>query len=78
VTEVTELLRAAHGNGVRDWPGGQCRCDASAAAPYDPDRRAPGVMLPQITAAAGDCSRTRRNASREQSSRIDRAMIGEL
>ena len=33
---------------VRQWPVGASMCDQSAAAPYDPDRRAPGVMLDQI------------------------------
>ena len=33
---------------VRLWPGDASQCDRSAAAPYDPDRRASGVMLSQI------------------------------
>ncbi len=33
---------------VRRWPADPTACDQSAAAPYDPDRRAPGVMLEQI------------------------------
>jgi WD40 repeat protein/tRNA A-37 threonylcarbamoyl transferase component Bud32 len=33
---------------VRQWPADRSNCDESAAAPYDPDRRAPGVMLGQI------------------------------
>jgi len=33
---------------VRHWPMGGSRCDESAAAPYDPDRRAPGVTIDQI------------------------------
>ena len=32
---------------VRQWSG-QSKCDQSAAAPYDPVRRAPGVMLDRI------------------------------
>jgi WD40 repeat protein/TPR repeat protein len=32
----------------RRWPSGQSKCDAAAAAPYDPDRRGAGVMLDQI------------------------------
>jgi TPR repeat protein len=33
---------------VRQWPADATTCDQAAAAPYDPDRRAPGVMLQQI------------------------------
>jgi WD40 repeat protein/serine/threonine protein kinase len=33
---------------VRSWPADRSRCDDSAAAPYDPDRRAPGVPLDRI------------------------------
>jgi len=33
---------------VRQWPASKDKCEESAAAPYDPDRRAPGVMLDQI------------------------------
>jgi WD40 repeat protein len=35
---------------ARQWPTAKSKCDESAAAPYDPDRRAPGVMLAQIVA----------------------------
>jgi TPR repeat protein len=43
---------------VHRWPVDASKCDASAAAPYDPDRRAPGVLLEQIVAdiAVGACS----------------------
>ena len=34
--------------GIRRWPADESKCDDTAAAPYDPDRRAPGVMLAQI------------------------------
>ncbi|HZT03949.1 MAG TPA: protein kinase [Steroidobacteraceae bacterium] len=34
--------------GVRNWPLERTRCDDAAAAPYDPDRRAPGVMADGI------------------------------
>jgi WD40 repeat protein/tRNA A-37 threonylcarbamoyl transferase component Bud32/TPR repeat protein len=37
-------------NGVRAWPRDRSSCDDLAAAPYDPDRRAPGVMLERLTA----------------------------
>ena len=33
---------------VRSWPADRSSCDDSAAAPYDPDRRAPGVPLDRI------------------------------
>ena len=36
---------------VRRWPADRTRCDQAAAAPYDPDRRAPGVAIDRI---AGD------------------------
>ena len=35
-------------SGVRRWPAQQSKCDEAAAAPYDPDRRAPGAMPDQI------------------------------
>jgi TPR repeat protein len=41
------LSAAAH---VRRWPADRSACDESAAAPDDPDRRAPGVMLDEIAA----------------------------
>jgi WD40 repeat protein/tRNA A-37 threonylcarbamoyl transferase component Bud32/TPR repeat protein len=42
---------------VRQWPEGASRCDAVAAAPYDPQRRAPGVLAEQIATdkALADC-----------------------
>jgi eukaryotic-like serine/threonine-protein kinase len=45
-------------SGVRQWPLDKTKCDESAAAPYDPDRRASGVMLDQIVAdiAVGACT----------------------
>jgi eukaryotic-like serine/threonine-protein kinase len=33
---------------IRAWPVAQSACDQSAAAPYDPDRRAQGLALGQI------------------------------
>jgi WD40 repeat protein len=35
---------------VRRWPANSSKCDHAAAAPYDPDRLAPGVLLPGIAA----------------------------
>jgi WD40 repeat protein/TPR repeat protein len=35
---------------VRQWPEDRSACDEAAAAPYDPDRRAPGVGSDQIVA----------------------------
>ena len=35
---------------VRQWSIDNSICDQSAAAPYDPDRRAPGLMLDQVVA----------------------------
>jgi WD40 repeat protein/serine/threonine protein kinase len=42
---------------VRQWPEGASKCDAVAAAPYDPQRRAPGVLAEQIATdkALADC-----------------------
>lgn len=36
------------GPDVRSWPADRTRCDDAAAAPYDPDRRARGVVLDRI------------------------------
>jgi hypothetical protein len=33
---------------ARRWPASRSACDEAAAAPYDPDRRAAGLMLDQI------------------------------
>ena len=33
---------------VRQWPSGRSKCDEAAAAPYDPDRLAPGVATDHI------------------------------
>jgi TPR repeat protein len=33
---------------AHQWPAAKSKCEESAAAPYDPARRAPGVMLDQI------------------------------
>jgi TPR repeat protein len=35
---------------LRSWPASPTKCDEAAAAPYDPDRRAPGVSLGRIAA----------------------------
>jgi WD40 repeat protein/serine/threonine protein kinase len=35
---------------IRSWQIDRSKCDQSAAAPYDPDRQAPGIMLDQIAA----------------------------
>jgi WD40 repeat protein/serine/threonine protein kinase len=43
-------LGMADASGVHPWPGGRSKCDESAAAPYDPERRAAGLMLDQIVA----------------------------
>jgi WD40 repeat protein/serine/threonine protein kinase len=48
-SERFELGLPAESN-MRRWPGHVSKCDESAAAPYDPDRIAPGVMPKQIVA----------------------------
>jgi WD40 repeat protein/tRNA A-37 threonylcarbamoyl transferase component Bud32 len=35
---------------MRQWPADRSKCDEAAAAPYDPDRHAPGFMLDQVVA----------------------------
>ncbi len=49
---------------VRRWRAGASRCDQMAGAPYDPDRRAPGVTPDQIVAdmAADACARPKGGA----------------
>jgi WD40 repeat protein/serine/threonine protein kinase len=54
---------------VRSWPHAQSKCDQAAAAPYDPDRRAPGVPVGQIaadiaTAACGNAEAESRDGGR--------------
>jgi WD40 repeat protein/serine/threonine protein kinase/TPR repeat protein len=48
---------------VRAWPADGSKCDESAAAPYDPDRHAPGVMIDQLVAdvALTACAADRRS-----------------
>jgi eukaryotic-like serine/threonine-protein kinase len=43
---------------IHRWPASRSRCDDSAAAPYDPDRRAPGVLASRIviTVATQACA----------------------
>ena len=48
-SERFELGLPAESN-VRRWPGHTSKCDEAAAAPYDPDRIAPGVMAQQVVA----------------------------
>jgi TPR repeat protein len=52
---------------VRQWPADHSPCDESAAAPYDPDRRAPGVSLNQISAdiAVAACANTQGSSDRK-------------
>jgi WD40 repeat protein/serine/threonine protein kinase len=51
---------------VRQWPISASKCDLAAAAPYDPDRLAPGVQLEQATAdnAAAACASGAQAATR--------------
>jgi WD40 repeat protein/serine/threonine protein kinase len=54
---------------VRRWPADQSECDRSASAPYDPDRRAPGVLLDQIVpdiaiASCGSRAQSRASVAR--------------
>ena len=54
-------LGLPHAADVRPWPSDRTKCDESAAAPYDPDRRAQGVMLDEIVAdiASAACAEQR-------------------
>jgi hypothetical protein len=47
-SEVRFQLGLPSPTDVRRWPVEASKCDESAAAPYDPDRHAPGVMLGQV------------------------------
>jgi hypothetical protein len=44
---------------IRTWPADASKCDAAAAAPYDPDRSAPGVVDEAISVdvASNACTR---------------------
>src|SRR5262249_3766049 len=48
---------------VRQWPQARSKCDAAAAAPYDPERRSEGVVLSQIV---WDTALTACKGSRDQ------------
>jgi WD40 repeat protein/tRNA A-37 threonylcarbamoyl transferase component Bud32 len=63
-------------NAMHRWPSDQSPCDVAAAAPYDPERRAPGVALGRITAdiaiaacAGGDASSRHRSQAAYQYAR---------
>jgi eukaryotic-like serine/threonine-protein kinase len=55
-----EALGLSRQADVRNWPADRTRCDDAAAAPYDPDRHAPGVTIDRIVVDAADraCSMT--------------------
>jgi WD40 repeat protein len=54
---------------IRTWTADASKCDQSAAAPYDPDRRAPGVMLDQIATdpAVEACANDRSSSAKGRS-----------
>jgi TPR repeat protein len=54
---------------VRDWPSDASRCDRAAAAPYDPDRRAPGLLLGQIVPDIGLAACTQGGGDRNKNTR---------
>lgn len=56
-TERSQLGLPAHPD-VRQWNGDKTACDEAAAAPYDPERRAPGAMAEALVAelALRSCS----------------------
>jgi WD40 repeat protein len=51
---------------VRRWPADHTQCDVSAAAPYDPWRQAPGVMIERIVPdiAAATCAKDEKHQGR--------------
>jgi WD40 repeat protein/serine/threonine protein kinase len=49
---------------LRPWPAAASQCDAAAAAPYDPERRAPGAMLDQIVTPTAVAACAGRNDAR--------------
>jgi WD40 repeat protein len=51
---------------VRRWPATKSKCDDSAAAPYDPDRRSGGVIVPQIAADVALAACDEANRSRHE------------
>jgi hypothetical protein len=55
---------------VRQWPADRSTCDESAAAPYDPDRRASGVMLEEMVTdiAVGACEKQQKGADADAQS----------
>jgi hypothetical protein len=55
---------------VREWNRGNTDCDVAAAAPYDPERRAPGVMLRDIVVDVALRSCRPRVAREEMPSRV--------
>jgi eukaryotic-like serine/threonine-protein kinase len=56
---------------VRRWRLPASPCDEAAAAPYDPDRRAPGVMLEQIVADIAVSACTDRESNADGKSRSE-------
>jgi WD40 repeat protein/TPR repeat protein len=54
------LPAAAH---VRQWAAGRSKCDEAAAAPYDPERRAAGILPDEIVADTALAACAKQNAS---------------
>jgi WD40 repeat protein/tRNA A-37 threonylcarbamoyl transferase component Bud32 len=81
-TEIFQLGLPAQTD-VRQWPVDRSKCDELAAAPYDPQRRAPGVMMDQLiadvalTACAADTRAAGHNAHRNEQLRYQhgRALV---
>ena len=56
---------------VRQWENDVSKCDSAAAAPYDPDRAAPGVMQDQIAGDVAVSACTQANPGSGHSPRFD-------
>lgn len=63
-----EVLALPGDPDVRSWPADRTRCDEAAAAPYDPDRHAPGVTLDRIVV---DIASRACGASTDRTDRVD-------
>jgi WD40 repeat protein/tRNA A-37 threonylcarbamoyl transferase component Bud32 len=48
---------------VRQWPTDASKCDETAAAPYDPDRRAPGFTLDHLVSDIAEEACAKENSS---------------
>ena len=73
VDELSEIERTRLGlppdTWIRVWPHNISKCDQMASAPYDPDRRAPGVTLDKIAGDVANAVCAQENARSENAPR---------